>query len=91
VADNFTGLVEFLPAALIGLHRASERQPAGLHPRQLLMTGMLTLWSLRLGLFLLGRMFSRSGPVRHPLSLPAIVSGVLCRVPRSVCLVWNDE
>jgi steroid 5-alpha reductase family enzyme len=69
VADNFTGLVEFLPAALIGLHRASERQPAGLHPRQLLMTGMLTLWSLRLGLFLLGRMFSRSGPVRHPLVL----------------------
>lgn len=57
VADNFTGLVEFLPAALIGLVSAGTY-----HPRQVLLTAMLSSWSLRLGLFLLGRMRSRSGP-----------------------------
>eukprot|EP01052_Picozoa_sp_SAG31_P051222 SAG31_NODE_12063_length_972_cov_0.939290_2_plen_210_part_00 len=57
VADNFTGLVEFLPAALLGLYRSAN------HQRQRLITVMLTIWSIRLGLFLLGRMFSRSGPV----------------------------
>jgi hypothetical protein len=57
IADNFTGLVEFLPAALIGLASAGTA-----HPRQVLLTAMLSSWSLRLGLFLLGRMRSRSGP-----------------------------
>lgn len=70
VADNFTGLVEFLPAALIGLYRADQLAKAGgaehAHPRAILITGMLALWSLRLGTFLLGRMFSRSGPVTSP-------------------------
>lgn len=57
IADNFTGLVEFLPAALIGLARGRT-----FYPRQVLLTAMLSSWSLRLGLFLLGRMRSRSGP-----------------------------
>jgi steroid 5-alpha reductase family enzyme len=56
IADNFTGLVEFLPAALIGLASAGT-----FHPRQVLLTAMLSSWSLRVGLFLLGRMKSRSG------------------------------
>lgn len=57
IADNFTGLVEFLPAALLGLATAGA-----FHPRQVLLTAMLSSWSLRVGLFLLGRMKSRSGP-----------------------------
>ena len=56
IADNFTGLVEFLPAALLGLARS------GCTPRQVLLTAMLASWSARLGLFLLGRMGSRSAP-----------------------------
>lgn len=71
IADNFTGLVEFLPAALIGLATSGT-----LHPRQVLLTAMLSSWSLRLGLFLLGRMQSRSGPDGRMNSLRAM-SGVV--------------
>jgi hypothetical protein len=71
IADNFTGLVEFLPAALIGLASGGT-----FHPRQVLVTAMLSSWSLRLGLFLLGRMRSRSGPDSRMDALRAM-SGVV--------------
>jgi steroid 5-alpha reductase family enzyme len=57
IADNFTGLVEFLPAAVIMYTRLSSP-----HPRQTLLTYMLGAWSLRLGLFLAYRLVARSGP-----------------------------
>ena len=55
ISDNFTGLVEFLPAALFGLHYGGVR-----HARQVLLTMALAAWSLRLGGFLLYRMQLRS-------------------------------
>lgn len=59
IADNFTGLIEFLPAPLIMYSRLGPEAP---NPRQTLLTCMIAAWSLRLGLFLLYRMFARSGP-----------------------------
>ena len=54
--DNFTGLVEFLPAALVNLWRLPDHGDA----RQRLVTAALALWSVRLGAFLLRRMVARS-------------------------------
>ena len=54
--DNFTGLVEFLPAALVNLWRLPHHGDA----RQRLVTAGLALWSVRLGAFLLRRMVARS-------------------------------
>ena len=55
VCDNFTGIVEFLPAALINLHRRG-----GGDLRQKLVVAALALWSARLGGFLIRRMCVRS-------------------------------
>jgi steroid 5-alpha reductase family enzyme len=60
VTDNFTGIVEFLPAALISFQRAGGLESA--HPRQALLTAMLAAWSVRLGAFLSYRMVVRPGP-----------------------------
>jgi steroid 5-alpha reductase family enzyme len=61
IADNFTGLVEFIPAALLGIRRAvGPGSYWTLHPRQIVVTLMLITWSLRLGIFLIVRMYLRS-------------------------------
>lgn len=54
VGDNFTGFVEFLPAALVSLAWQHDRVL-----RQVLATSALALWSLRLSVFLTYRLWWR--------------------------------
>merc|ERR1711944_124760 len=65
ICDNFTGLVEFIPAAALGyfcwIHQESQRSNESSDITndisiQALVTFALIVWSLRLGLFLLYRM-----------------------------------
>lgn len=58
IADNFTGFVEFVPAAAYGCWRCVETNDLTLHSS--LGSTMLTLWSLRLTAHLLLRMSMRS-------------------------------
>ena len=70
-AITLAAIYRQMPAALIGLASGGT-----FHPRQVLVTAMLSSWSLRLGLFLLGRMRSRSGPDSRMDALRAM-SGVV--------------
>ena len=63
ICDNFTGLVEFIPAAVLGYHcwinqsaQASgvSREMNGVSIQALATTALL-IWSLRLGIFLFYR------------------------------------
>ena len=57
--DNFSGLIEFYIGASWSLYYAWEKQGKSLEFRQILVTCYVLLWSLRLGSFLIYRMFRR--------------------------------
>ena len=69
ICDNFTGLVEFMPAAVLGYYCWRSHQPQSTFDAlkshhnivsiQTLATFSLLLWSLRLGSFLIYRMRKR--------------------------------
>ena len=60
--DNFTGLVEFLPGAFVSSYWLFDSSKNFLDGRSILMNTCVMLWSMRLGGFLLSRMF-RLGPL----------------------------
>ena len=55
--DNFTGLIEFIPGVIWSLFYTLQTQNESLQFRQIFVTLCVILWSLRLGGFLLYRMF----------------------------------
>ena len=59
--DNFTGLTEFLIGIIWSLYYTRQKQDGTLQFRQILVTCYVVLWSIRLGSFLIYRMF-RLGP-----------------------------
>ncbi|CAF1456055.1 unnamed protein product [Adineta steineri] len=57
IMDNFTGLIEFLPGIICSLLYTWQIQNQSLEFRQILITICVILWALRLGGFLVLRMF----------------------------------
>lgn len=55
--DNFTGLVEFLPGVFLSSYWLFDSSKSSIDVRSVLMNTCVMLWSIRLGGFLLFRMF----------------------------------
>ena len=70
-ADNFTGLVEFLPSALHSFWRGGAAAGGPSWSPPLLVTAALCAWSVRLGAFLIHRMTLDGGAIDTRLGEPA--------------------